>query len=333
MNPQSRPRFCLYMERTFSKKFDSTFGFVAENWRPLLKYVTLILLPVAIVQGVCLQLLMSAVMKGSESSTGYVVQLAGSYLGTVVLYLVGGMLLASVVYALMRLYLRREERLAGLSGAEFKSDLMFCLRREAKVTGVFVAMSVAMAIAFVAVVAVAAAIDSLGLVWLLFLLCIGVLVVLMPLLLSFPAAVFADVTVWEAFRRAWRLGFGTWWGMLGFLAVLMMLVSTLSYMLCIPWSVCVLLEETLFTTDVSASVLAWQPAMSALCYVLGVGMVYVNYLFSSVVMIALAIQYGHASEKIEGTSVETAIETFEKDTPAEDEYDAVHHEIDEFENL
>ena len=40
----------LYRIRRFGEKISDTFDFVRENWRPLLKYITYLLLPVALVQ-------------------------------------------------------------------------------------------------------------------------------------------------------------------------------------------------------------------------------------------------------------------------------------------
>lgn len=329
----SRPRFRLYVERTFSRKFDDTLAFVSENWRPLLKYITLVLLPVCIVQGLCLEGLVSALsgMGDSDVSDSALVRMGASYLGTVIFYLAGGMLLSAVVYALMRIYLRRDNRLVGLDWAQCKTDLKYCLRREAKVVAVFVGISIVAVALFVGFVAVAAAVGSVGLLLILFPVSIGLLVVLMPLMLAFPIVAFTDTSVGGAFRKAWRLGFGTWWSMFAFLAVVMLVVSVMCYMLSLPWTICYALRVAFIDETASASLLSWAPLLSVLGFIFGVGMVYVNYLLSSLVMVALAVQYGHASEKMEGTSVENAIDEFEEQPSDVD--DVALREIDEFENL
>lgn len=329
----SRPRFRLYVERTFSRKFDDTLAFVSENWRQLLKYITLVLLPVSIVQGLCLEGLVSALsgMGDSDVSDSALVRLGASYLGTIILYLIGGMLLSAVVYALMRIYLRCDDRLAGLDWTQCKADLKYCVRREARVVAVFVGLSIVIVALYIGLVALAAAVDSVGLLIMFFPVSIGLFVVLMPLTLTFPIMAFTDRPVGEAFRKAWRLGFGTWWSMCAFLVVITLVVSTLNYMLSLPWTICYMLRITLFDATASASLLSWAPLVSVLSFIFGVGMVYVNYLLSSLVMVALAVQYGHASEKMEGTSVENAIDEFEKQPSDVD--DVALREIDEFENL
>ncbi len=329
----SRPRFRLYVERTFSRKFDDTLAFVSENWRLLLKSVTLMLLPVSIVQGLCLEGLVSALsgMGDNDVSDSALVRLGASYLGTIIFYLIGGMLISAVVYALMRIYLRRDDRLAGLDWTQCKTDLKYCLRREAQVVAVFVVLFIVVIAFYIGIVALAAAIDSVWLLLLLFPVAIGLFVVLMPLMLAFPIVAFSDGSVGEAFRKAWRLGFGTWWSMFAFLVVITLVVSILCNMLGLPWTICYMLRITLFDATASASVLSWAPLVSVLGFIFGVGMVYANYLLSTLVMVALAVQYGHASEKMEGTSVETAIDEFEEQ-PTDDDSVALR-EIDEFENL
>ncbi len=329
----SRPRFRLYMERTFSRKFDDTLAFVTENWRLLLKSVTLMLLPVSIVQGLCLEGLVSALsgMGDSDVSDSALVRLGASYLGTIIFYLIGGMLISAVVYALMRIYLRRDDRLAGLDWTQCKTDLKYCLRREARVVAVFVVLFIVVIAFYIGIVALAAAVDSVWLLLLLFPVAIGLFVVLMPLMLAFPIVAFSDGSVGEAFRKAWRLGFGTWWSMFAFLVVITLVVSILCNMLGLPWTICYMLRITLFDATASASVLSWAPLVSVLGFIFGVMMVYANYLLSTLVMVALAVQYGHASEKMEGTSVETAIDEFEEQ-PTDDDSVALR-EIDEFENL
>ena len=49
MNPE-RPLIKLYRTRTFGEKMSDTFDFVRENWRPMLKYITYLLLPLSLIQ-------------------------------------------------------------------------------------------------------------------------------------------------------------------------------------------------------------------------------------------------------------------------------------------
>ena len=43
------PKIEIYRTRTFSDKLTDTFNFIRENWRPLLKYLIYVMLPVSII--------------------------------------------------------------------------------------------------------------------------------------------------------------------------------------------------------------------------------------------------------------------------------------------
>jgi hypothetical protein len=61
MNPE-KPLIKLYRTRTFGEKMSDTFDFVRENWRPMLKYITYLLLPVALVSTVAMDNFMTSQM-------------------------------------------------------------------------------------------------------------------------------------------------------------------------------------------------------------------------------------------------------------------------------
>lgn len=332
----SRPRFRLYVERTFSQKFDATLAFVFENWRPMLKYITLLLLPVCIVQGFCLEELVSVIgnMSDNDVTDSTLVLMGANYLFTIIFYLGGSILFSAAVYTLMRIYLRRGERLRGIGWTQCKADLTYCLQREAQVVAVFIGIIIVVAVLYIGLIALAAVIDSVALLLVMFPIAIGLLVVLQPLMLAFPIVALTDMTLGQAFRKAWRLGLGTWGSMFAFLLVITLMVSILANMLSLPWTVCYMIRVLFLDTTASATMLSWAPVLSVLTYIFGVLMVYVNYLLYSVVMVGMAVLYGHASEKMEGTSVEHAIDEFEQSSPDGGDADVSKmDEIDEFENL
>ena len=63
---QERPLIKLYRTRTFSEKMSDTFDFVRENWRTMLKFLTYMMLPLALVQTFAMNNFMTGFrMKGS----------------------------------------------------------------------------------------------------------------------------------------------------------------------------------------------------------------------------------------------------------------------------
>ena len=71
METMREPGIELYKRRDFGEKFTVTFRFIRENWKPLLKYLTAFLLPIAILQGFSMSAYMdNAFQAGLYASSG-----------------------------------------------------------------------------------------------------------------------------------------------------------------------------------------------------------------------------------------------------------------------
>ena len=40
-----KPKIALYVQRSFGEKLTTTFDFIKENWKPLMKFTTYLMLP------------------------------------------------------------------------------------------------------------------------------------------------------------------------------------------------------------------------------------------------------------------------------------------------
>ena len=56
-----KPKIALYVQRSFGEKLTATFDFIKENWKPLMKFTTYLMLPLCLLQGLSLNGLMSGI--------------------------------------------------------------------------------------------------------------------------------------------------------------------------------------------------------------------------------------------------------------------------------
>ena len=123
----------LYRIRRFGEKISDTFDFVRENWRPLLKYITYLLLPVALVQSFCMTNFMSGYMEFANMviadgrSASNLADMA-SWMFSLGFYtlvnFVGFLLVTSLAYTMMQQYEQRSTRLVGITFADMKPSIL-----------------------------------------------------------------------------------------------------------------------------------------------------------------------------------------------------------------
>lgn len=53
-----KPKIAMYAKRSFGDKLNATFDFIKENWKPLLKFTTYLILPLCLIQALSLNYLM-----------------------------------------------------------------------------------------------------------------------------------------------------------------------------------------------------------------------------------------------------------------------------------
>lgn len=45
-----KPKIALYVKRPFGDKLNATMDFIKENWKPMLKFCTYLILPLCLIQ-------------------------------------------------------------------------------------------------------------------------------------------------------------------------------------------------------------------------------------------------------------------------------------------
>jgi hypothetical protein len=300
-----RQKIELYQERTYGEKLSATFAFVSENMQVLLKFLIYFLLPVSLVQAVALNGYFSSAIAISQSgndATG-IAKIVGSMGLMVLLYFVGTILLAVIVYALMHLYGERENRLQGLTWTELKPVFVKMLKR----CMMLILFSILASIVFTALLlGVVSLHPFIG-----FVVALCVMMAVFPLALVYPIYFLEDnVTIIEAISKAFRLGFATWGGIFGIFVTLAILVSIVGGIISLPWAILNAMKMVMGANGEEGFV--GSIGYSFIVYLFGVVQCFANYFLYALPLIGLAYQYGHAAEKIDHVTVESDIDRFEQ---------------------
>ena len=317
---QNQPKIELYRTRTFTEKLTDTFGFLRENWKPMMKYFIYIMLPVSMVMAFFANhfwngyMSLVAMMESSGSfDDDRLVKFGLSTLGTLVVGLMAYIVLVGLVYALIRLYHTREERLKNLSLGEVKPHLWFCMKRSLWMMLVGVLLVLVLIGIFVLVfVGLSNIHRALGLVSVVVLYLLA-LVVLLPMSLVAPAYMLEDdLGVFGAYLKGLRLGFATWGGVFAVTFVVGIITGVVQTFTMMPWYLMSLVK--MFVTIANKqdggffNSFLYDFIQYLTCILSCLG----YFVSAAISLIGLTIQYGHASDKIDGVGVAHNIEKFDE---------------------
>lgn len=134
-----KPKIAMYVKRPFGEKLNASFDFIKENWKQLFKYSTYLILPICLIQAANFSGLMGSMtditaMQASGGISDNPLAALGpsfalNYAGVVFFSCLGALLMTSLIYAMVRLYNEREERLNGVVFGDIKSLLLRNIKR------------------------------------------------------------------------------------------------------------------------------------------------------------------------------------------------------------
>lgn len=316
------PKIELYKTRSFSDKLSDTFAFLRENWRPLLKYFFYLMLPASIVLAFFMNHFMEVYMQFSMAAqkadigifeSPDTVSLILYMLGLVIVAGLSYILLGALVFSMVRLYRKREQRLRDLTADEVKPELLYCLRKAAVLTLVFFGLLLVYGMLAVGIVSLGMLVN-IG-VGLMFLVLIYIFTLVMVVLLSLVEPVYLledDINVWGALGKGLRLGFNTFGGIIAVTFVIGLLASVIQTFTSAPWYI-LFIVKTVFVTAFEENSAFVNSFLFTVLQYLSCVLECVGMLLSSVITyVGLIIQYGHAADKIYGVGVEQTIAHFDE---------------------
>lgn len=305
-------KIAMYAKRSFGDKLTATFDFIKENWKPLLKFTTYLILPLCLVQALSLNYIMGGVFdmtKLTNATTtfdGFAAMGAMffvQYAAYMLLYMIGTILLTSLIYALIRTYNEREERLEGITLGVLKPLLFRNVKR-------LLLMTIA-CIALVLVVLIVVGVMAGASLFTLILTIPFLIAFSVPLALFAPIYLFENITLIDAFKKTFRLGFATWGGIFVISFVMSIISSVLQGVTMMPWYIATMVKVFFAMSD-TGSAATVSVGYSFILYLLGIIQVFGIYLSMIFTHIGLAYQYGHASEVVDSITVENDIDNFDK---------------------
>ena len=322
MNNTKQRRIYLYASRSIGETLSATFDFVAQNFLPLIKFLSAFLLPVSALMGLSYQSLFSsfAHIEDYDDETELILSVVTGYIPVFVLCLIGALLTVAVTYTLMQKYQQRDNLLKGLTLSEIKPLLKHNLWRLLKMLLLLTLIGM---VAFVALVLVATMIMAIGGKFeaFLFLLYMAMLAIALPLGLALPMCVFEpELGLFSCVKKALRLGFKTWGTLFVVMLVITMLVQIVSLILIIPFMFTTV-ASTFFEIDSSqyASLAYTSSAwFSVLTFASSLLFCFGLLLMSALSFVAFAFCYGRAADKVEGVSVKNAVQNFDSTSSTED---------------
>lgn len=322
MNNTKQRRIPLYASRSIGETLSATFDFVAQNFVPLIKFLSAFLLPVSALMGLSYQSMFSsfAHIDYLKDETELILSVVMSYLPVLLLCLIGALLTVAVTYTLMQKYQQRDNLLKGLTLSEIKPLLKHNLWRVFKMLLLLTLLGI---VAFVVLVLVATMIMSIGSKFeaFLFLLYMAMLAIALPLGLVLPMCVFEpELGLFSCVKKALRLGFKTWGTLFVVMLVITMLVQIVSFILMIPF-LFTTMTTMFFEIDSSqyASLAYTSSAwFSVLTFASSLLFCFGLLLMSALSFVAFAFCYGRAADKVEGVSVKNAVQNFDSTSSTED---------------
>lgn len=311
-----KPKIALYVKRSFGEKFNASFDFIKENWKLMLKYATYLLLPLCLVQALSLNGLMTYTLGMSglmESGVMYsdstLLMSFFSYYGLYMLLLIIGIvLLTALVYAMIRTYNEREERLRGVTLGMLRPMLLHNVKR------MFILVFFGLVLMLLAslIIGVIAALFPVTLFPIVIILSTPFMIaVAVPFSLWAPIYLLEDISIMSSLKKTFRLGFTTWGGIFMISLVMGFIAGILQGVTLIPWYIGTVVKY-IFTTSGGGTEATVSVGYSFLLYLLAIVQVFGAYLAMIFSFVGLAYQYGHASEKVDSIMVESDIDNFDK---------------------
>lgn len=307
-----KTKIVFYAKRNFGEKMNASFDFIKENWKPIFKYITYLLLPLCLVQALSINGLMSGTlnMASLQQNPGvapglesFGVMFFVSYGAMILCYMIGGVLITSLLYALVQLYNSREERLVGITMKELRAPLMHNVKRYF----ILVLVLIPISIAVFSLVAVLGSLMPLSLV----LLIPALIACLIPVMLLPSIYLFEKEGLGSAILKTFRLGFATWGGIFAIIFVMGIIAGILQGITMTPWYVATIVKY-MFTLSDPGSAVGVSPLYNLLVYLLAILQSFGTYLAMTFTLVGLAYQYAHANEVVGSVSVESDIEKFEQ---------------------
>jgi hypothetical protein len=283
----------FYKERTFSEKIDDTFTFVKENWKVLLKYNVIVILPLTLIltfffNKVALSpegFQQHTTLIGNEAILDMfqrIAPLSGiSFIVTWIFY--------ALQTTLIKAYIDHENNFEGILWKDIQQSFFHNIGR-------FFILGIVTTLIFILAVVVVTLLAIISLYTLIITIPLFIIGII-PMVMIMPYYMYQPDGIMTAVRNGYRLGWNTYGGLIAMGITLTVITSLLTIIPTIPWSICVAIH----TLDSDGTGLAVALFLTAVFYIFGSALVYI------ILIVGQSIQYGHAYVKWDGDNSEEEV--------------------------
>lgn len=304
----------FYKKRNFSEKMSAAFDFVKANIKILLQLSLYLLLPVSLLQGIFMNTYIGTVFNLStglgqtasvetEMLMSILPSIMGSFLGIMILGLLGYALLISLTFTTIQEYNEK----GSLKGIMF-NDLKPRLIQNAKRALVVCLAIFGLAIAAYLLILLSAFIFP----FLLIALIPAFIVFILPMTMIYPVYIFEDIKLSAAIVKGFRLGLKTWGPLFGIMFVMGLLAGVLQSVGAIPFSIFFFTKAILSVSDPTALDMTATFGSSIAMYITAVIAVFFSYVSYILIQLGVAYHYSSTVEADEAISVNDDLSNFEQ---------------------
>ncbi len=292
----------LFRTRTFSERFSLVFEWMRSEWKPILKYVTLFLLPVSLLQGFGLSGITESSFSDMLSGGSNWSDMSATNLAGIALYYVCAIVGALFIYGLCLFFVRRNlmegQSNEGLKASEVWRGAMSFVPRLILSGIVVMVIMVAAVILFVSLTVLSPWTAILTLPA-----CIALMVAFIPLL---PVYTLTAEGLFSSISHSLRLGFKCWMGFFSTVFVMGLLTMVIGSFASIPLYLAIMVKA-LVGSDLSATSAGMVDFFN---YIGGVITTYVSYALTILTVGIICVQYGHAADKFDGVTAQKEVDEF-----------------------
>lgn len=341
-NPDQKIPF--YKLRLFGEKFNTTFRFIRQNSKVLIRASLYFCLPICVICGLLVNGVNDSIMSFGDSNAvarnpmDFVKVYGVLYLCSFLMLLV----VSSMTVSVMQMYNDSKDKLTVLDMQEFLPYFKKNLVNFLKIDFVLIFLNLIVMAVFLVLIVVFAVFSSsggnvetmslgviLGLIFLVLILGI-IFTAFMVFQALIPVVyVYEETTISEAITRGFKLAKRTFWGMLGFMIVVGLVACVISSVVNVPSYIMGMLK--VFGLRFSELSFTKSPVFLVLSYLFSIVST-IGWVIQYVILfVASSYQYSHAAEVVDGISLKQDIAEFDHlDEGNNEKSDEI---ISNFENL
>ncbi|WP_421877054.1 YciC family protein [Marinoscillum sp.] len=289
----SEKNIVLYKQRDFGQKLNITIEYIRYNFAPLMKMLLIIVIPMGILSSFFLGNyfsifggLVSNPDATSADAVGFMGQIAFTYLGIIVAYMITYSFMVAAVFTYMK-----------AKSEQGSVDYMDALKDSFKYVPGLIGLSILVGI-----------ISFIGF----FIFIIPGIYFMVVFSISLPIYMFEQQGVGHAFSKCFKLIRDKWWSTFGLMMISSIIAGVASYIFIIPTYVLMLGDMFRNAENLEADPGSFFAMFDSWTATAGMAFSMIGtYLTYCIPIIAIGFQYFNLSERMEGTGLKSQIENFE----------------------